>query len=111
MTNSNHQWLINGRPIGRPLADDDFKFVETPVVEPVEGEVLVRNLYLAFDPALKGHMENISNYVTPTQIGEVMRGSALAKWSPPRRPVSRSVIRSRVCCAGRPMPRFQPRTC
>jgi NADPH-dependent curcumin reductase CurA len=79
MTNSNHQWLINGRPIGRPLADDDFKFVETPVVEPVEGEVLVRNLYLAFDPALKGHMENISNYVTPTQIGEVMRGSGVGE--------------------------------
>jgi len=79
MTNSNRQWLINGRPVGRPLADDDFKFVETPVVEPVEGEVLVRNLYLAFDPALKGHMENISNYVAPTQIGEVMRGSGIGE--------------------------------
>jgi NADPH-dependent curcumin reductase CurA len=79
MTNSNRQWLINGRPVGRPLADDDFKFAETPVVEPIEGEVLVRNLYLAFDPALKGHMENISNYVTPTEIGEVMRGSGIGE--------------------------------
>ena len=79
MSNSNRQWLINGRPVGRPLVDDDFKFVETPIVEPGEGEVLVRNLYLAFDPALKGHMENISNYVAPTQIGEVMRGSGIGE--------------------------------
>ena len=79
MTNANRQWLINGRPIGRPLAEDDFKFVETPLVEPVDGEVLVRNLYLAFDPALKGWMENIGGYVAPTEIGEVMRGSGLGE--------------------------------
>ena len=79
MSNANRQWLINGRPVGRPLTDDDFKYVETDVAEPGEGEVLVRNLYLAFDPAMKGHMENISNYVAPTQIGEVMRGSGIGE--------------------------------
>jgi NADPH-dependent curcumin reductase CurA len=79
MVNSNRQWLINGRPRGRPLQDDDFKWVETPVREPGEGEVLVRTLYLSFDPAQKGWMENIGGYVAPTEIGEVMRGSGVGE--------------------------------
>lgn len=79
MTRTNRQWLINGRPNGRSLVDDDFKFVETPVREPGEGEVLVKTLYLAFDPAQKGWMENIGGYVAPTEIGEVMRGGGLGE--------------------------------
>ena len=79
MTQTNRQWLINGRPNGRALIDDDFRFVETPVAEPAAGEVLIRNLYLSFDPALKGWMENVANYVAPTEIGEVMRGSGLGE--------------------------------
>ncbi len=79
MTNTNRQWLINGRPIGRPVVEDDFKYVETPVIEPGDGEVLVRNLYLGFDPALKGLMENSGGYAAPTVIGEVMRGSGLGE--------------------------------
>ena len=38
--------------------------------------MLVRNLYLSFDPALKGLMENSGGYAAPTAIGEVMRGGA-----------------------------------
>jgi NADPH-dependent curcumin reductase CurA len=79
MTQTNRQWLINGRPNGRALSNDDFKWVETPVRAPAEGEVLVRNLYLAFDPAQKGWMENIGGYVAPTEIGEVMRGSGVGE--------------------------------
>ena len=79
MAHTNRQWLINGRPVGRGLIDDDFKLVETPVAEPGEGEVLVKNLYIAFDPAQKGWMENLGGYVAPTEIGEVMRGSGVGE--------------------------------
>lgn len=79
MALTNRQWLINGRPVGRGLVDDDFKLVETPVAEPGEGEVLVKNLYIAFDPAQKGWMENLGGYVAPTEIGEVMRGSGVGE--------------------------------
>ena len=78
MTTS-RQWLINGRPNGRALVQDDFKWVETDIGEPGDGEVLLRTLYLAFDPAQKGWMENIGGYTAPTEIGEVMRGSGLAE--------------------------------
>lgn len=75
----NRQWLINGRPLGRQLTDDDFKWVEAPVVVPGQGQVLVKNLVLSFDPAQKGWMENIGGYVAPTQIGEVMRGRGVGE--------------------------------
>jgi hypothetical protein len=75
----NRQWLINARPNGRPLQDDDFKWVSTNPREPGPGEVLVRTLTLSFDPAQKGWMENIGGYVAPTEIGEVMRGSGIGE--------------------------------
>ncbi len=79
MTFDNRQWLINGRPRGRGLRDDDFKWVEGPAREPADGEVLVRTQVLSFDPAQKGWMENIGGYVAPTEIGEVMRGSGVGE--------------------------------
>jgi NADPH-dependent curcumin reductase CurA len=75
----NRQWLINARPLGRALQDDDFKLVTAETRAPEKGEVLLKTLYLGFDPAQKGWMENIGGYVAPTEIGEVMRGSGVAQ--------------------------------
>jgi hypothetical protein len=75
----NRQWLINAHPRGRGLIDDDFKWNETKARDPAPGEVLVAVKYLGFDPAQKGWMENIANYVAPTTIGEVMRGSGIGQ--------------------------------
>ncbi len=79
MPDVNRQWLINGRPVGRGLLDDDFKLVESTPRQPAEDEVLIRVSHLGFDPAQKGWMENIANYVAPTEIGEVMRGSGVGE--------------------------------
>ena len=79
MKDVNRQWLINGRPVGRGLLDDDFKWVESTPRQPGEGEVLIRVSHLGFDPAQKGWMENIANYVAPTEIGDVMRGSGIGE--------------------------------
>jgi NADPH-dependent curcumin reductase CurA len=79
MTEINRQWLIDGRPSGRPLVDEDFKWVETAPRQPNDGEVLIRVRYLGFDPAQKGWMENVGGYVAPTEIGEVMRGSGIGE--------------------------------
>jgi NADPH-dependent curcumin reductase CurA len=75
----NRQWLINDRPVGRGLQDGDFKKVEVDIAPLGDGEVLVKVLYLGFDPAQKGWMENIGGYVAPTEIGEVMRGSGVGE--------------------------------
>lgn len=73
------QWLLNGHPRGRGIAEDDFKLVETQLGAPGEGEVLLKTLYLGFDPAQKGWMENIADYVAPMNIGDVMRGSGICE--------------------------------
>ena len=79
MTTENRQWLIAERPTGRPLQESDFKLTSLPLRQPAKGEVLLRSLYLSFDPAQKGWMENIGGYVAPTEIGDVMRGYGLAQ--------------------------------
>lgn len=39
----NREWLLVKRPEGNIRADD-FRFVETPIPAPDQGQVLVRNL-------------------------------------------------------------------
>jgi len=73
------QWLLNGHPRNRRIEDGDFKLVETEIGEPGEGQMLLKTRWLGFDPAQKGWMENIADYVAPMAIGEVMRGSGIAE--------------------------------
>jgi len=73
------QWLLNGHPRGRGIKDEDFKLVETELADPEEREMLLATRYLGFDPAQKGWMENIADYVAPMEIGEVMRGSGICE--------------------------------
>ncbi|MEM9398197.1 MAG: NADP-dependent oxidoreductase, partial [Pseudomonadota bacterium] len=68
------QWLLNGHPRGRNIIDDDFQLIETELSDPGPGEMLLATRYLSFDPAQKGWMENIADYVAPMAIGDVMRG-------------------------------------
>ena len=73
------QWLLNGHPRNRGIEDGDFKLVETEIGEPGDGQVLLKTRWLGFDPAQKGWMENIADYVAPMAIGDVMRGSGIAE--------------------------------
>jgi NADPH-dependent curcumin reductase CurA len=77
MAGINRRWTIAGRPVGRDVTEDDFALVEGERHAPGEGEVLVRVDLLAFEPAMKGWMENIGGYVARTEIGDMMRGSAV----------------------------------
>ena len=71
------QWLLNGHPRGRPIEADDLKLVSADLPAPGPGQMLLKTLYLGFDPAQKGWMENVADYVAPMHIGDVMRGSAI----------------------------------
>ena len=70
----NRQWRLAKRPEGM-VSEVDFEFAEEPVGEIAEGEYLIRNHYLAFEPAMRGWMEDRPSYIPPVQIGEVMRGA------------------------------------
>lgn len=51
----NQQILLKSRPVGEPK-ERDFVFVETPIPEPGEGEILNRTIYLSLDPYMRGRM-------------------------------------------------------
>ena len=70
----NRQWRLAKRPEGM-VSEVNFEFAEEPVGEIAEGEYLIRNHYLAFEPAMRGWMEDRPSYIPPVQIGEVMRGA------------------------------------
>lgn len=56
-----------------------WKLVTTTLPEPGPGQMLLKTHYLGFDPAQKGWMENIADYVAPMAIGDVMRGSGITE--------------------------------
>ena len=75
----NGQWKLKSRPVGM-VKESDFEYVETPVAELLaEDEFLVRNLYFAFEPAMRGWLNDVKSYVPPVQIGEVMRSSTVGQ--------------------------------
>ena len=76
--NINRQWLLAKRPYGA-VNQDNFEYREVPVPEISDGEVLVRNLYLSFDPTQRGWMENRESYMPPVRIGEPMRAGSVGQ--------------------------------
>lgn len=77
-TEVNHRVLLASRPHGWVTADN-FAFDETPVAEPGDGELLVRNLYLSVDPYMRGRMNDVKSYVPPFQVGEPLEGGVIGQ--------------------------------
>lgn len=78
MTRTNGQWRLEERPVGM-VKTTDFELVEEPVPALEDGQLLVKNLYLAFEPAQRGWLDDVPSYIPPVQIGEVMRASAVGQ--------------------------------
>lgn len=78
MSEINRQWLLAKRPIGM-VSEANFEYRESAVPQPAEGEVLVRNLYLSFDPAMRGWMEDRESYLPPIAIGDPMRAGCIGQ--------------------------------
>ncbi len=74
----NRQWLLASRPVGM-VSEANFEWRESPIPEPGDGELLVRTLYLSFDPAMRGWMEDRASYIPPVAIGEPMRAGAVGQ--------------------------------
>ena len=63
------------RPEGLPTLDD-FAMVTTEVADPAEGAVLVRNLYMSVDPAMRPRL------AAQTPLNEAMAGGAIGRNDP-----------------------------
>jgi NADPH-dependent curcumin reductase CurA len=78
MPETNRRWTLAHRPHGL-VKESDFAFGEAPVPQPADGQVLVRVLYLSFDPTQRGWIEDRPSYLPPVQIGEVMRAAGVGQ--------------------------------
>lgn len=74
-TRVNRQVCLASRPAGVPQAEH-FTIVESPMPSPGAGQVLVRNLWLSVEPAMRGWVSAVANYSEPVAIGAVMRAFA-----------------------------------
>ena len=72
----NAQFRLAARPVGLPKPTD-WQATSEPVREIVDGEVLVKVLYLSLDPAMRGWMNEGKSYIRPVAIGEVMRAGGV----------------------------------
>ena len=75
---TNRQWRLARRPVGL-VKESDFEYREEALPRPSDGEILVRNLYISFDPAMRGWMEDRKSYIPPVGIGDVMRASGVGQ--------------------------------
>jgi NADPH-dependent curcumin reductase CurA len=73
----NRRWLLVRRPEGS-IRQDDFQLTEAPTPTPAQGQVLVRNLWLSFDPTQRGWMTR-DTYVPMIPLGDVMRAVSVGQ--------------------------------
>jgi NADPH-dependent curcumin reductase CurA len=52
---------------------------EEEVLDIEDGQMLIKVLYLSFDPTQRGWLNDIPSYMPPVQIGEVMRAGAVGQ--------------------------------
>jgi NADPH-dependent curcumin reductase CurA len=69
----NREIHLISRPEGLP-SKDNFALVENEVSSPTQGNVLIKNLYLSVDPAIRPRLTN-----RQTKLNEVLSGSAIGK--------------------------------
>ena len=74
----NRQWLLQRRPSGM-VQVSDFEHVDSEIPALADGEALVKNLMLSFDPAMRGWMDDKPSYLPPAALGEPMRASGVGQ--------------------------------
>jgi len=74
----NRQVRLKSKPEGIPEAGH-FEIVEAIIPALQEGQVLVRNIYLSVDPAMRGWVNATANYLDPVPVGTVMRSFAAGR--------------------------------
>ena len=76
---SNKQIRLAKRPVGE-VQHSDFKFTESALPELGENGILLQNLFIALDPALRNWMDDFDgSYIPPVQLGAVMSAVCLSR--------------------------------
>lgn len=74
----NQQWRLTSRPEGL-IGPEHFERSVEAVATLTAGQVLIKNLYLSFDPTQRGWVNDTESYMPPVAIGEVMRAGTVGQ--------------------------------
>ena len=66
------------RPNGFPN-QDTWKLDRENINDLSNGEIIIQNLYISIDPAMRGWMNKARSYIKPVEIGDVMRAGSVGK--------------------------------
>ena len=78
MNIENKKWVLKKRPVGH-VKDSDFELVSEMLPEIKDGEILLENIYLSFDPTQRGWLNDEPGYLPPVQIDEVVRSGGIGR--------------------------------
>jgi len=67
------EWVLRRRPDGE-IGPGDLEYVDAPIRDLADGEVLLRTIYLSLDPTNRIWMSERDQYMPPVRIGDRMRG-------------------------------------
>lgn len=85
MTLLNRQLCLDSRPQGVPN-ENNVRMRSVPLRRPGPGQVLLQNLYLSMDPAIRGWMSDKPSYMPPIALGDPVRSSTLGRVVESRHP-------------------------
>jgi NADPH-dependent curcumin reductase CurA len=74
----NRQVVLKKHPRGVP-EPEDFELVECSAAEPIEGQMLVHNLFFSLEAAIRGWLDGKANYFEPIPLGGAIRGPSVAR--------------------------------
>ncbi len=78
MAEMNRQILFATRPAEWP-GPETFEMTESPLPEPGDGEILVRNVVLSLDPYMRGRMRDRKSYTAGFELGKTLQGGVVGE--------------------------------
>lgn len=70
--------ILKSRPKGTPQLSD-FKSIEEKMPEVMQGEVLLKTLFVSVDPYLRGRMSDAKSYVPPFELNKPVSSGTVAE--------------------------------
>ena len=78
MTETIQRIVLASRPVGEPSLDN-FRSEKLPIPHLGSDAMLLRTLWLSFDPYMRGRMSDAPSYAKPVGIGDVMEGGTVSE--------------------------------
>ena len=78
MSVTNTKWVLKERPQGL-VKNENFELIKEELRDIQDGEVLIENQYLSFDPTQRMWLTDLPGYLPPVQIDEVVRSGGIGK--------------------------------